>query len=241
MRRYETFIILDPDISEDQRSVVLQRTSDVIKQQDGFLAFVDEWGSRQLAYEIKKKARGYYVRFDFCGTGAVITEMERNYRIDDRVLKYMTVLTDEDPDLESVKEEIAIAESEKVKAKEEAAAREQAAAQAKAQAEAQAQAESQPQAEPQPEAESQPEAQTPADEEQPDQPQAQPKAEAEAEATSEAEAEATSEAVAEATSEAVAEAPATEQQSDKAQEAAPLEAETPKDEAVSTDSEEEIK
>ncbi len=233
MRRYETFIILDPDISEDQRSVVLQRTSDVIKQQDGFLAFVDEWGSRQLAYEIKKKARGYYVRFDFCGTGAVITEMERNYRIDDRVLKYMTVLTDEDPDLESVKEEIAIAESEKVKAKEEAAAREQAAAQAKAQAEAQAQAESQPQAEPQPEAESQPEAQTPADEEQPDQPQAQPKAEAEAEATSEAEAE--------ATSEAVAEAPVTEQQSDKAQEAAPLEAETPKDEAVSTDSEEEIK
>ena len=82
MRRYETFIILDPDISEDQRSVVLQRTSDVIQQQDGFLAFIDEWGSRQLAYEIKKKARGYYVRFDFCGSGAVVNEMERNYRID---------------------------------------------------------------------------------------------------------------------------------------------------------------
>ena len=219
MRRYETFIILDPDISEDQRSVVLQRTSDVIKQQDGFLAFVDEWGSRQLAYEIKKKARGYYVRFDFCGSGAMITEMERNYRIDDRVLKYMTVLTDENPDLESVKEEIAIAESEKAKAKEEAAAREQAAAQAKAEAEAQAQAESRPQAESQPEAgsqpeaESQPEAQTQADEEQPEQPQAQPEAEE----------------------------PVTEEQSDTAEETAPLEAETPKDEAVPTDSEEEIK
>ena len=138
MRRYETFIILDPDISEDQRSVVLQRTSDVIQQRDGFLAFIDEWGSRQLAYEIKKKTRGYYVRFDFCGTGAVVNEMERNYRIDDRVLKYMTVLTDDNPNLDSVKEEIAIAESEKAKAKEQAEAREKAAAQAKAEAEAKA-------------------------------------------------------------------------------------------------------
>jgi small subunit ribosomal protein S6 len=137
MRRYETFIILDPDISEDQRSVVLQRTSGVIEQQGGFLAFIDDWGSRQLAYEIKKKTRGHYVRFDFCGTGPVINEMERNYRIDDRVLKYMTVLTDESPDLERVKEEIAIAESEKAKAKEQAEARELAAAQAKAKAEAQ--------------------------------------------------------------------------------------------------------
>jgi small subunit ribosomal protein S6 len=141
MRRYETFIILDPDISEDQRSVVLQRTSDVIQQQDGFLAFIDEWGSRQLAYEIKKKTRGYYVRFDFCGSGAVVDEMERNYRIDDRVLKYMTVLTDENPNLDNVKEEIAIAESERAKAKEQAEALEKAAAQAKAEAEAQASAE----------------------------------------------------------------------------------------------------
>ncbi len=217
MRRYETFIILDPDISEDQRSVVLQRTSDVIKQQDGFLAFVDEWGSRQLAYEIKKKARGYYVRFDFCGTGAVVTEMERNYRIDDRVLKYMTVLTDEYPDLESVKEEIAIAESEKAKAKEEAAAREQAAAKARAEAEAKAEAESQPEAGSQPEAE--------------------PKAEVESQPESLADAE--QEEPAQVQPEAVE--PVTEEQSDKAEEAAPLEAETPKEEAVPTDSEEEKK
>ena len=165
MRRYETFIILDPDIAEDQRSAVLQRTSDVIQQQDGFLAFIDEWGSRQLAYEIKKKTRGYYVRFDFCGTGALVDEMERNYRIDDRVLKYMTVLTDENPDLETVKEEIALAESEKARAKEEAEAREQAAAQAQAEAESQ------------PETESQPEVQSQAEEEQSEQAQAQPEEE----------------------------------------------------------------
>lgn len=201
MRRYETFIILDSDIPEDQRSAVLQRTSDVIQQQDGFLAFIDEWGSRQLAYEIKKKTRGYYVRFDFCGTGALVDEMERNYRIDDRVLKYMTVLTDENPDLESVKEEIALAESEKARAKEEAEAREQAAAQAQAEAESQ------------PETESQPEAQSQAEEEQSDQAQAQPEEEGQD----------------------------SEEKSDEAQAAAALEAESPKEEAVPTDSEEEIK
>jgi small subunit ribosomal protein S6 len=118
MRRYETIIILDLDLSEDQRSSVLQRTKEVIPQQGGFLAFFDEWGARQLAYEIKKKERGYYVRFDYCGTGAVVDEMERFYRIDDRVLKYMTVLTDEAPDLDSVKAEIETAETEKAKAAE---------------------------------------------------------------------------------------------------------------------------
>jgi small subunit ribosomal protein S6 len=207
MRRYETFIILDPDISEDQRSIVLQRTSDVIKQQDGFLAFIDEWGARQLAYEIRKKTRGYYVRFDFCGTGTVVTEMERNFRIDDRVLKFMTVLTDEKPDLASVKEEIALAESEKAKAKEEAAAREKAAALA------QEEAESQPQDESQPETESPPEAQAQTDQEQPRSAQAQPEDEE----------------------------PDTEKQGDKAPEAVALETETPSDEAVPTNSEEETK
>ena len=259
MRRYETFIILDPDISEDQRSVVLQRTSDVIKQKDGFLAFIDEWGSRQLAYEIKKKARGYYVRFDFCGNGPVIDEMERNYRIDDRVLKYMTVLTDESPDLESVKEEIALAESEKAKAKEEAAAREKAAAAAKAEAEAKAAAEAQPDAESQADSEPAPEAQPEVEAEAEtkaavvDDSAANAKSEAVAAAPSEAVAEATDEAVAEATDEAVAEAtsepvaeaaaaePDTGEQTEKAEESEPPEAEPPKDEAVSTDSEEEIK
>ena len=116
MRRYETITILDPDLSEDQRKAVFSRLQELIPQQGGFLAFVDEWGSRQLGYEIKKRERGYYVRFDYCGTGAVVDEIERLFRIDDRVLKYMTVLTDDDPNLDSIKEEIAAAEAAKAEA-----------------------------------------------------------------------------------------------------------------------------
>jgi len=122
MRRYETIIIADPDLSAEQRDPVLQRVGDVVKQGDGYLALTDEWGARKLAYEIKKKDRGYYIRFDFCATGAVVNEMERFFRIDDRVLKYMTVLLDKTADIEKIKEEIAAAQSKAEKAKKQAEA-----------------------------------------------------------------------------------------------------------------------
>jgi small subunit ribosomal protein S6 len=117
MRRYEAIIIMDPDLSAEEREPVLQRVTDVVNQGDGFLAFTDEWGARKLAYELKKKDRGYYIRFDFCGTGALVNEMERFFRIDDRVLKYMTVLLDKTADLEKIKEEIAAAQSKAEMAK----------------------------------------------------------------------------------------------------------------------------
>ena len=55
----------------------------------------------------RKKNRGHYVRFDFCGDGALIQEMERFYRIDDRVMKFMTVLLDADADLDAIKADLA--------------------------------------------------------------------------------------------------------------------------------------
>jgi small subunit ribosomal protein S6 len=136
MRRYETIIITDPDLSAEQRDPLLQRVADVVNQGDGYLALTDEWGARKLAYEIRKKDRGYYIRFDFCGTGAVVSEMERFFRIDDRVLKYMTVLLDKAADIEKIKEEIAAAQSEAEKAAEQA---EIAAAQASSEEPAEAQ------------------------------------------------------------------------------------------------------
>ena len=116
MRRYETIFIIDPDLSEEGRAPLFERLKDLFLQHNGLLVMVDEWGARKLAYEIKKKARGFYVRLDYCGAGILVNEIERFFRIDDRVLKYMTVLIEKDVDVESVKEEIASAEAEKVKA-----------------------------------------------------------------------------------------------------------------------------
>lgn len=109
MRRYETFIIIDPDLSQDERSPVVEKINELIAQQGGLAVLQDEWGSRKLAYEIKTKNRGYYIRFDYCGTGALVNEIERSCRIDDRVLKYMTVLLDKAVDIDAIKEEIDLA------------------------------------------------------------------------------------------------------------------------------------
>ena len=111
MRRYETFVIIDPDISPAERDPVIERVKELITQMDGFLVFEDIWGERKLAYEIRKKTRGYYVRFDYCGTVPLVNEIERFFRIDDRALKYMTVVLDKDADLEKAREEKAAAES----------------------------------------------------------------------------------------------------------------------------------
>ena len=111
MRRYETFVIIDPDLSQEQREPFIGRVEELITQIDGFLVKKDDWGERKLAYDIKKKGRGYYVRFDYCGLVPLVNEIERFFRIDDRALKYMTVLLNGDVDLEKVKEEKAAREA----------------------------------------------------------------------------------------------------------------------------------
>ncbi len=65
MRRYETFVIIDPDISQEERDPLIERVQELISRMDGFLVFTDVWGEKKLAYEIRKKERGYYVRFDY--------------------------------------------------------------------------------------------------------------------------------------------------------------------------------
>jgi small subunit ribosomal protein S6 len=107
MKRYETIVIIDPDLSKEAEAPFLERVNDLIPQYKGDLIETDDWGTKKLAYDIKKKNRGHYVRFDFCGDGALVQEMERFFRIDDRVMKFMTVLLEEDADLDAIKAEAA--------------------------------------------------------------------------------------------------------------------------------------
>ena len=118
MRRYETFIIFDPDLSEEGRGPVIEKINDLIMQTDGLLVEQDEWGARKLAYDIKKKSRGYYIRFDYCGNGPLVDEIERSCRIDDRVLKYMTVLMEKEADIDRLKKEMEDALNQKKAAEE---------------------------------------------------------------------------------------------------------------------------
>jgi small subunit ribosomal protein S6 len=128
MRRYETIVIVDPDLGEEQRGTVFDKVRELIPHTGGLLVEFDEWGGRKLAYEIKKKQRGYYVRINYCGGGDLVSEMERQFRIDDRVMKYMTVLLDKEADMERIQEAMTQSEAEAEAAAAESKAKAEAAA-----------------------------------------------------------------------------------------------------------------
>ncbi len=106
MKRYETIVIIDPDLSKEAEAPILERVNDLIPQFNGTLIETDDWGTKKLAYDIKKKNRGHYVRLDFCGDGALVQEMERFFKIDDKIMKFMTVLLDEDADVDAIQAEM---------------------------------------------------------------------------------------------------------------------------------------
>ena len=114
MRRYETIVIIDPDISEEDRTTLITKTREIIPQQEGAFLQENQWGVKKLAYEIKKKPRGYYVLLDYCGTGKVVDEIERFFRIDDRVMKYMTVQIDQHADAEKILADLAAAKEKEI-------------------------------------------------------------------------------------------------------------------------------
>ncbi|RLB80388.1 MAG: 30S ribosomal protein S6 [Deltaproteobacteria bacterium] len=115
MRKYETVLIVNPEISEEERQPLFDKLKGLVSADGGMLVKFDEWGHKRLAYEIKKHIRGYYLLMVFCGDGALVKEVERNLRLDDRVLKYMTVLVDEAVDPEAIKAEIEAAKEQESK------------------------------------------------------------------------------------------------------------------------------
>jgi len=109
MNHYETIYIVNPTLDDDSLKEAIDKFSDLIKKLKGFIVKVNEWGKRKLAYELKRFDKGYYVVLDFCALPKMVTELERNLKLDDRILKYITVKIDEniDPkDLVSKEKEI---------------------------------------------------------------------------------------------------------------------------------------
>jgi small subunit ribosomal protein S6 len=93
MRRYETIFILRPSAGEEEISKIINSTTQIITDEQGSIIEMNRWGMKKLAYLIKKESLGYYVFCDFAGTPAAVAEIERKFRIDDLVLKYLTIKT----------------------------------------------------------------------------------------------------------------------------------------------------
>jgi small subunit ribosomal protein S6 len=103
MNHYETIFIIDPDTTDADREGIMGKARSTFSQKNGELLLIDNWGVRKLAYEIEKKKQGRYVRLDYCGDGHLVDELERNFRLDYRVLKFMTILIDKDADVDALK------------------------------------------------------------------------------------------------------------------------------------------
>lgn len=109
MRRYETVIIVPADLPDDDIIILVDRYKSIITNQKGLVMKVEKWGKRKLAYEIKKHNRGFYVLIDFAGQSAVVAELERNLKIDDKILKFLTVKKIDQVNLEDLEKELAAA------------------------------------------------------------------------------------------------------------------------------------
>jgi small subunit ribosomal protein S6 len=101
-REYETIYIMRPDIDAESAEKVGGRLSEVVDREQGRLTKVELWGRRRLAYDIAKHRRGIYVYLKYLGDGKVVSEVERNLRLADGVLKYQTVLVRNNVEVDKV-------------------------------------------------------------------------------------------------------------------------------------------
>jgi small subunit ribosomal protein S6 len=90
MNKYESVIIVNPNLEEESVKNLIKKFSDLINT-DGTVASVEEMGKRKLAYEIKKQKEGFYIVFKFEAKPELISELERNYRITDEVMKFIVI------------------------------------------------------------------------------------------------------------------------------------------------------
>ncbi|MFO8073413.1 MAG: 30S ribosomal protein S6 [Polyangia bacterium] len=106
-REYETIFILHPETGEEGLGRAAERCRGVIDRLEGKLLRAENWGRRRLAYPVKGNDKGIYVYLRYLGYSEMVQELERNLRMLDPVIKYLTVKIEEDvdPDARPVDEE----------------------------------------------------------------------------------------------------------------------------------------
>jgi small subunit ribosomal protein S6 len=91
MRRYETLLVLNPELPEAQTRETIDRARRLLADAGAEDFQLQEWGMRDLAYEIRKHKRGYYVLLEYRATPELVKELERNLKIADEVLRFISV------------------------------------------------------------------------------------------------------------------------------------------------------
>ena len=90
MNKYESVIIINPSVDDEGIKSLIKKYTDIINN-EGKVESVNEIGKKRLAYEIMKNKEGFYTVFNFEAKPELIAELERNYRIDDSIMKFITI------------------------------------------------------------------------------------------------------------------------------------------------------
>jgi small subunit ribosomal protein S6 len=128
LRRYETIFITLADMPAEETEELIERYASIVTSLEGSMIKIEKWGKRKLAYPIEKRKEGFYVLFDFGGESKIVSEIERNFKIDDKVVRFQTVKIADSISQEEIEKELA---ESKRKAEEEARRREEAEARRK--------------------------------------------------------------------------------------------------------------
>ena len=94
MRHYETIFIASPTLTDEQSDELVKQYEGIIAEQGGELLKTDKWGRKKLAYEVQKFSEGYFTLFELNAGPTLIAELERRFRNNDAVIKYMSVRMD---------------------------------------------------------------------------------------------------------------------------------------------------
>ncbi len=96
MNDYESIFILAPSTDEGESEKLNQRFQEVIAANGGEVVRVEKWGKRKLAYPVRKHKKGEYILLQFKGGAVAVSELERNYKMTDAVIKFLTIRLEKD-------------------------------------------------------------------------------------------------------------------------------------------------
>ncbi len=88
---YEITLVLDPQLEQNKIDEIVQKTESLIIDSKGEIVKIDNWGKRRLAYEINRKQYGFYVHFLFRISGELIEKIERDFKLNDSILRFLTI------------------------------------------------------------------------------------------------------------------------------------------------------
>ena len=112
LRHYETMFLLHPELTSEDRDDAVEKFSGIIRKDGGHIVNTDKWPLKKLAYKVQKQTHGYYVVLDFGAKSSTIQELTRNFRLDERVMKFITTKLDDEFDAEEASQKYIQADKE---------------------------------------------------------------------------------------------------------------------------------